>query len=77
MNFKDCYEEVNKTKLSPILVQVSSMKFVNTLLDASSNTNVRVFLQHELEQAGLDVTFMAEVWVSKLRNTVSAIVVLH
>lgn len=37
------------------------MKFLNTLLDASTNTNIRVFLQHELEAAGLDIQYMTEV----------------
>ncbi|XP_052268969.1 uncharacterized protein LOC127870403 isoform X1 [Dreissena polymorpha] len=60
VRFKSLVNMMNMDSPQNIIFKVSSMKFVNTLLDASSNTNVRVFLQHELEQAGLDVTFMAE-----------------
>ena len=37
------------------------MKFLNSLLNTSPNLNTRVYLQHELETAGLDVNLMEEV----------------
>ena len=37
------------------------MKFLNSLLNGSPNLNARVYLQHELETAGLDVSSMEEV----------------
>ena len=48
--------------------QVSSMKFLNSLLNTSPNLNSRVYLQHELETAGLDVNAMEEVYCDFLNN---------
>ena len=39
------------------------MKFLNCLLNTCPNLNTRVYLQHELETAGLDVNLMEEVRV--------------
>ena len=42
-------------------LQVSCMKFLNSLLKGCPTMNTRVFLQHELETAGFDIISMEQV----------------
>ncbi|XP_060564343.1 uncharacterized protein LOC132723600 [Ruditapes philippinarum] len=60
VRFKSLVNMMNMDSRHNTLFKVSTMKFMNTLLDASSNTNIRVFLQHELETAGLDIDYMLQ-----------------
>ena len=46
------------------------MKFLNCLLNTCPNLNTRVYLQHELETAGLDVNLMEEVRFSLIKQMV-------
>ncbi|XP_045213554.2 uncharacterized protein LOC123564221 isoform X2 [Mercenaria mercenaria] len=60
VRFKSLVNMINMDSLHNTVFKVSTMKFLNTLLDASTSTNIRVFLQHELETAGLDIDDMLQ-----------------
>lgn len=60
VRFKSLMNMMNVDSQQNILFKVSCMKFLNSLLNGSPNLNTRVYLQHELESAGLDITTMGE-----------------
>ncbi|XP_050390557.1 uncharacterized protein LOC126809808 [Patella vulgata] len=43
-----------------IVFQVSAMRFLNTLIAASGSGNLKVYLQQELEMAGLDIDILSK-----------------
>lgn len=58
VRFKSLMNMMNLDSHQNILFRVSCMKFLNSLLNGSPNLNTRVYLQHELETAGLDINSM-------------------
>ncbi|XP_052820583.1 uncharacterized protein LOC128246425 isoform X2 [Mya arenaria] len=60
VRFKSLVNMMNMNSPQNVIFKVCGLKFVNTLLAAASNTNIRVFLQHELQNAGLDVPDMLQ-----------------
>lgn len=60
VRFKSLVNMMNMDSQHNTVFKVCTMKFLNSILDASTNTNIRVFLQHELETAGLDIDYMLE-----------------
>ncbi|XP_059158644.1 formin-like protein 1, partial [Physella acuta] len=47
--------------VSHVLFQVSCLRLLNTILNLCRSANMRVFLQYEMEEAGLDLTRLQEV----------------
>ncbi|KAL4239417.1 hypothetical protein ACF0H5_000232 [Mactra antiquata] len=60
VRFKSLINMLNLDTHQNIIFKVSTMKFINCLLDASPNLNIRVYLQHEIKTAGLDVAYVQE-----------------
>ncbi|GAB1597942.1 formin-like protein 3 isoform X1 [Argonauta hians] len=58
MRFKLLMNMLKNTTSQRFIFQVTCMKFVNSMLNATTTLNHRVFLQHQLLTAGLDIDFL-------------------
>eukprot|EP00106_Octopus_bimaculoides_P019960 XP_014787402.1 PREDICTED: formin-like protein 3 isoform X1 [Octopus bimaculoides] len=58
MRFKLLMNMLKNTTSQQLSFQVACLKFVNSMLNATSTLNHRVFLQHQLLAAGLDIDFL-------------------
>ncbi|XP_076458383.1 uncharacterized protein LOC143292089 [Babylonia areolata] len=60
VRFKMVVSMLHTRSPSQVVFQVTCMKFFNTLLNCCPTANQRVYLQHELLSAGLDLLFLEQ-----------------